>query len=186
MINAERILLALDKHLDHTLPLILYGRAAISLGFSEPPENVSHSLDVDAIIPASQTALLSDDENFWAAQEAANHELSKDGLYITHLFPADQVFLRRDWEKNLVPVRRPATRWLRLLRPATLDLILTKMMRGDDPQDLEDIRFMVARDQITVADLEQTFAEAVIPDIPELRQMFERAMPLVRAVAKGL
>ena len=46
-----------------------------------------------------------------------------------HLFEADQVFLRRDWERHLVPITRPPTRWLRLFRPATLDLILTKMMR---------------------------------------------------------
>jgi hypothetical protein len=180
MINSERILVALDRHLDHALPLVIYGRAAIALGFSRAPDEVSHSLDVDVIIPLSQTPHLSNDQNFWAAQEAANQELSKDRLYITHLFPADQIFLRRDWEQHLIPVSRPRTQWLKLVRPATLDLILTKMMRGDDPQDLQDIAFMIAHDRITSVDLEQTFAEAVIPAIPELREMFERAKPLVR------
>ncbi len=33
MINSERILLALDRRMDHELRLVIYGRAAIALGF---------------------------------------------------------------------------------------------------------------------------------------------------------
>jgi hypothetical protein len=183
MINAERILLALDSHLDHDVSLVIYGRAAVALGFIRPPEMVSRTLDVDAIVPLSQTSSLREDTNFWDAQEAANHDLEKDGLYITHLFEADQIFLRRDWEQHLVCVTRPLTRWLRLFRPATLDLILTKMMRGDDPQDLADIAFLIRHDQITPAQVESAFAEAVIPDLLELREAFERAKPRVRELA---
>lgn len=183
MINAERILLALDNYLDHEVPLVIYGRAAIALGFTNPPEAVDRSLDVDAIIPASQAARLQQDTNFWDAQEAANRDLEQDGLYITHLFEADQLFLRRDWEQHLVPLNRPPTRRLRLFRPATLDLILTKMMRGDDPQDLADIAFLIDQDQITPAQIESAFAEAVLPDLTELREAFERAKPRVRELA---
>src|SRR5262245_58145403 len=130
MINAERILLSLDKHLDHEVSLVLYGRGAVALAFEDPPETVGKTLDVDVIIPVYQLHRFQADSNFWDSQEATNRELQKEGLYITHLFAADQVFLRRDWEQHILPINRPTTRWLRLFRPATLDLILSKMMRG--------------------------------------------------------
>jgi len=183
MINAERILSELDRHLDHPVSLVIYGRAALALGFDNPPEAVTRSLDVDAIIPVSQTASFREDTNFWDAQEAVNRELAQEGLYITHLFGADQLFLRREWEKHLVSVPLPVTRWLRLLRPATLDLVLTKMMRGDDPQDLADIAFLIRHDRITPAQLERAFHDAVIPDLLELREAYERAKPRVLELA---
>jgi hypothetical protein len=186
MTNAERILRALDRRLDHTVPLVVYGRAAIALGFENAPEATAKTLDVDAIIPVSQIARFREDTNFWDAQEGANRELDKDGLYITHLFEADQVFLRPDWEQHIVPISRPPTRWLRLFRPATLDLILTKMMRGDDPQDMADIAFLICHDRITPAQVEAALVEVVIPDLVELRDAFERAKPRVlELVRKG-
>ena len=128
MINAERILRTLDGHLDHQVSLVIFGRAAIALGFNDPPQATTQTLDVDGIIPVSQVVQFREDGNFWDAQQETNRELQKDGLYITHLFEADQIFLRRDWEQHLVPITRPSTRWLRLFRPATLDLILSKMV----------------------------------------------------------
>ena len=35
MINSERIVRELDAHLDHEVRLVLYGRAAIALGFND-------------------------------------------------------------------------------------------------------------------------------------------------------
>ncbi|PYI85466.1 MAG: hypothetical protein DME26_10990 [Verrucomicrobia bacterium] len=184
MTNAERILETLDNRLDHEVSLVVYGRAAIALGFENPPEAVTKTLDVDAVIPLSESARFRADLNFWDAQEGTNRELQKEGLYITHLFEADQVFLRRDWEQYLVSITRPSTRWLKLFRPATLDLILTKMMRGDDPQDMADIAFMVRHDQTTAERIENAFVEAVIPDLVELRDAFERAKPRVREIVR--
>jgi hypothetical protein len=183
MDNASLILLTLDGHLDHAMRLVLYGRAALQLGFTDPPREVAESKDVDAIIPLGDLDGLSADESFWDAQEATNRELRPKGLYITHLFRADQIFLRRDWEQHVVPVTRPPTRWLRLFRPATLDLILTKMMRGDDPQDLADIAFLIRHEGVTSAQMESALAEVVIPDLVELRDAFERAKPRVRELA---
>lgn len=180
MDNASLILLTLDSHLDHVTRLVLYGRAALQLGFSDPPLEVAQSKDVDAIIPAGELPGFSADESFWDAQEITNRELRPKGLYITHLFAADQIFLRRDWEQHLLPVTRPPTRWLRLLRPATLDLILTKMMRGDDPQDLADIAFMIRHDRVTPAQIESALADVVLPDLTELHDAFARATPKVR------
>jgi hypothetical protein len=183
MTNAERILNAVDAGLNHEVPLVIYGRAAIALGFEDAPEAVSRTLDVDVIIPVTQLDSFREDSNFWDAQEAANRELDKEGLYITHIFQADQVFLRRNWEQQIVPVLRPATRWLRLFRPATLDLILTKMMRGDDAQDVADIAFLIRHDGVTLEQIESALADAVIPDVQELRDAVERAKPIVRQLA---
>ena len=141
MDNPSLILRTLDARLDHPVRLVLYGRAALQLGFSDPPSETAESKDVDAIIPLGDLDSLSADENFWDAQEATNLGLRPKGLYITHLFRADQVFLRRDWEQHLVAITRPPTRCLPLLRPATLDLILTKMMRGDAPQKIRSTTF---------------------------------------------
>jgi len=180
MDNATVILQTLDRHLDHPVRLVLYGRSALQLGFSGAPTDVAQSKDVDCIIPLTDLETFSSDERFWDAQELTNSELSSRGLYITHLFRADQVFLRRDWEQHLVPVTRPTLRWLRLFRPATIDLILTKMMRGDDAQDMADVVFLIQHDRITAVQIESAFAEAVIPDLVELREAFERAKPAVR------
>jgi len=116
--NAARILSALDRRLDHEVTLVIYGRAAIALGFQNPPEAVTKTLDVDALIPVSQIARFRADLALWDAQEGTNRELEKDGLFITHLCEADQVFLRRHWEQHLVPINRPPMRWLRFQRSA--------------------------------------------------------------------
>ncbi len=122
MDNASRILTTLDGHLDHPMRLVLYGRAALQLGFTDPPPDAASSKDVDGIVPLDDLDALTKDFGFWDAQAATNDALRTSGLYITHLFRADQVFLRRDREQHLVPVTRPVTRWLRLFRPATIDL----------------------------------------------------------------
>ncbi len=181
--NAERILRELDRHLDHEVTLVLYGRSAIALGFENAPEATKHSLDVDAIIPMTAREVFRNDLKFWDAQDATNRALEKEGLYITHLFEAKDVFLRRDWENHLVPITSLQTQWLKLFRPATLDLILTKMMRGDDAQDMQDISFLIKQEKISSTQLETTFAEAVIPDLVEFRDAFQRAKRRVLKLA---
>src|SRR5436190_22017478 len=111
MDNASIILLSLDKHINHPVRLVIYGRAAIQLGFSDPPPETGNSQDVDVIVPLGDVDGLSADAEYWDTQEAANRELHSRGLYITHLFPADQLFLRRDWERYILPMTRPETRW---------------------------------------------------------------------------
>lgn len=184
MTNAERILIAFDRRLDHEVSLVLYGRAALVLGFADAPAEMALTMDVDAILRLSQCALVEEDTQFWEARDAANAELAADGLYFTHLFMENQVFLRRSWEAHLVPIARPATRWLRLFRPASVDLVLTKMMRGDDPQDMADAAFLIQHDGLTRADLEAALAEAVLPDIVELHDAFAKAKPRVLAMVR--
>lgn len=114
--------------------------------------------------------------------ERTNQLLEPRGLYITHLFPEDLVFLRPDWHEHILPVLRPPTRHLKLFRPHTIDLILTKMMRGDDPQDMADVEFLVRHDGITREQMEPAFANVRMPDVVELHDAFARALPLVRAI----
>jgi len=183
MINAERIVRELDSRLDHAVSLVLYGRAALALGFPNAPDKVKSSLDVDAIIPMSAVAQFRTDEQFWVAQQMTNESLEGDGLYITHLFEARDVFLRQDWEQHIVLLPLQGLRWLNLQRPATLDLVLTKMMRGNDEQDMADARFMIEHDQITRAQLEAAFAVMNPIELVELRDAFAKARPIVTGFA---
>ncbi len=58
------------------------------------------------------------------------------------------------------------------------------MMRGDDPQDMADVAFLIRHGQVTPAQVEQALAEAVIPDLAELRDAFEQAKPRVRELTR--
>lgn len=186
MTNAEIIVRSLDDRLDHEVSLVLYGRAAIALGFDQAPEAAGKSMDVDVILRDSTASELDADDQFWNAQEQLNHDLENRGLYMTHMFTEHQVFLRSTWEQDLVPITSVSLRWLRLLRPATVDLILTKMMRGDDAQDLSDVEFMIRHDRVKSEDLERAFASAIIPDQQELRDAFEKAKKEVRQIVRNL
>lgn len=183
MSHPERLLLALDGNLDHAIRLILYGRSAIWLGFDDPPAVTATTQDVDAIIPTDQVQTLADDLRFWDARDAVNERFKSEGLYITHLFPEDQVFLRRDWARYIVPITRIRLKHLKLFRPATIDLILTKMMRGNDEQDMADVEFIIRHDRITEPQLVEAFSQMKPITLVELRDAFERAKPIVLNLA---
>ena len=68
-------------------------------------------------------------------------------------------------------------------RPSTLDLVLTKMARGDE-NDLADVRFLLSRDQLTVEQLRGAFASACVPDVPEIRELFQGAQAKVLQIAQ--
>jgi hypothetical protein len=87
MDNPSLILQAVDRRLDHAVRLVIYGRAAVCLGFENSPPEAAMTQDVDAIISLSQSLELEQDSGFWAAVEGANAELAAKGLYITHLSP---------------------------------------------------------------------------------------------------
>lgn len=95
--NPSEILSTLDKELSETASLVLYGRAAICLGFEGIDEAHRATQDVDAILTIGQLEEFDADREFWYAVERTNQLLEPRGLYITHLFPEDLVFLRPDW-----------------------------------------------------------------------------------------
>lgn len=179
------ILTTLDAHLFHPVRLIVYGRGAIRLGFSHPRPEHHATQDIDGIIPLNEVDQLADNDEFWDAVERTNQTLAAKGLYLTHLFQEDQVFLRPNWHDHLVPILYPETRHLRLFRPHSIDLILTKMMRGNDEEDMRDIEFIVHHDRITGALMEPAFASVRIPDVAEFHDAFRRALPIVRKILES-
>jgi hypothetical protein len=172
MNHPELILRTLDSHLAAPTRLILYGRAALALGYPNPLADFHATMDVDAILPDIEMASIESDDSFWHAIERTNEELQSAGLYLTHLFADTQVILRADWLNHLVPVSLADLRLLSLYRPATEDLLLTKMMRID-PQDRSDIQFLLARLKPSKEEIEILMQSARIPDIPEIRKAFD-------------
>ncbi|MBE0541281.1 MAG: hypothetical protein IH623_07845 [Verrucomicrobia bacterium] len=184
MDNPSLILETVDAHLDHAVRLVIYGRAAIWLGFNGSPPEAARTQDVDAVISTVQESELEADHKFWDAIEAANSEMAARGLYITHLFSEREVFLRRNWVEHIVPVTRPQLRHLQLFRPATIDLVLSKMMRGRDPQDMTDAEFMIRHDRITETQLLKAFAQMKPIELVELRDAFAKARPVILQFAR--
>ena len=182
MNNPLEILRALDKNLDHKISLVLFGKAAIALGFQHPPEGSDQTMDVDSILTNGLPDGISNDMAFWESLETTNQDLAPSGLYRTHLFEEEQVILSPDWLAKTVPIELGLPN-IRVLRPSALDLVLTKMMRGD-PQDLEDIGFLIKSDNITPEELEVAFKTARVPDENEILDLFQRAQPEVLDIAK--
>ena len=181
MNNPLEILLTLDRHLTQPAELTVFGRSALALGLPNPSPDYGATLDVDGIIPFTAEA---PDLGFWSAQQATNAELKNRGLYITHLFSELDVILQPDWQGRRVALALPLTK-LKVFRPGTADLVLTKMARADE-QDLEDIRFLLSREPIAPGELEAAFARARVPDVPEIRQLFVAAQPKVLKLASEL
>lgn len=181
--NPSHILRLLDAKLDHSVELTLIGRSALWLGFDDPPAHFGSTLDVDGVVPTTQSAAFDADLGFWDALQAVNQELVDEGLYLTHIFEEAQIILTRDWLQNRVKVLRPDLQSLTVYRPSALDLILTKMMRGGDPQDLEEISWLVRHEGLTASALSDAISRAVVPSDTEVRELFEKAKPLVLALA---
>lgn len=172
MNHPEHILRTLDSHLVKPIRLILYGRAALALGFPDPQPHFQATMDVDAILPEVEMETIEADDSFWNAIEKTNAKLQPTGLYLTHLFTDSQVILRPDWLEHLVDIHLPDLRFLHLSRPSTQDLILTKMMRVD-PQDRSDIKFLLTHLDPAVNDISSVLDAARIPDIPEIQEAFD-------------
>ncbi len=171
MNNPRKILTTLDGFLQNEIRLILYGRAALVLGYNNTPPEYGATMDVDAILPLMEMPGLEKNDAFWSALEFTNSELEPSGLYLTHLFAEDQVILSGNWLDHLVAIHFPATH-LQLFRPSTNDLILTKMMRID-PQDRTDIAFLLTHTDVNLSTLNHIIEKAIIPDIPELHEAFQ-------------
>jgi hypothetical protein len=168
--NAWRILSTLDAHLDSPVELTLYGRAAIYLGFPQPPEETAFSRDVDAVLWLGQAEEMAAKTNFWEALERTNEQLADDGLYISHLFVEDQVILRLCWREVRAAIASDLRR-LTVYRRSDLDLLLSKLMR-DDAQDLRDALHIAAAGALTDGQIQEAFQQAVVPDVPEIADQF--------------
>ena len=56
------------------------------------------------------------------------------------------------------------------------------MARADD-DDLQDIQFLLRQETLTLDQLETAFGRARVPDVDEIRELFNRARPKVLALA---
>lgn len=183
MNNPLRILQTLDRHLTAPAELTLFGRAALALGYPDSPTAFTATKDVDAILPLAWLDAQTQKLDFWDAQQRTNAELEAEGLYLTHLFRELEVILTPDWLTRRVPIQLGFER-LRVFRPGTLDLILTKMARGDE-NDMADIRFLLQREILTVEQLRTAFQRARVPDVVEIQELFRAAQPRVLALASS-
>ncbi len=178
MNNPLQILWELDKYLTEETPLIIFGKAAIVLGYPTAPEDYESTQDVDAIIPMEILEALCENEGFWNALNQTNEALKDTGLYMTHIFQEDQIILSTDWLQNTVPIET-GFKHLKIQRPSTIDLVLTKMARGDDA-DMEEIKFLIKTDKITPDQLKAAFQSARVPNIPEIKEIFVATQNRVR------
>lgn len=181
MSNPLRILQTVDQHLTLPAEITLFGRAALALGYSPTPAHFHNTKDVDGILPLSWLQLADQHEDFWRAVQLVNTELEPDGLYLTHLFREVDVILQPDWFNRRVRIDVELKK-LAVFRPATVDLVLTKMARADD-DDLKDIQFLISTESLTREQLAAAFAHARVPDVPEIQELFIRARSKVLALA---
>jgi hypothetical protein len=180
MNNPLRILQVLDRHLAERAEITIFGRSALALGFPDGPDIFATTHDVDAILPLSWLAAEDENLDFWQAQQRTNLELEPEGLYVTHLFRELEVILTPGWLSRRVPIPLSLKR-LSVFRPSTLDLILTKMARGDE-NDLADIGFLLRQERFTADELRAAFREARVPHVPEIQNLFRAAQPKVLAL----
>src|SRR5438552_18019944 len=91
------------------------------------------------------------------------------------------IILQPDWQLRRTEIQLQLAN-LKVFRPATIDLILTKMARGDE-QDLEDVQFLLSREPLSREQLQAAFGRARVPDVPEIRELFQAAQPKVLCLA---
>lgn len=112
---------ALDSYLERRTRVVLFGRAALTLGFGEKGAQFGATKDVDAILPNVEMSKFESDDQFWRAIESTNRSLESLGLYLTHLFTDKQVALTPEWLDKIVPISSESYRFLRLFRPSAID-----------------------------------------------------------------
>lgn len=169
--NPLRVLETLDAFLHAPFQLNIYERSALALGYPDAPARYHATMDVDAILPAKDVHAIEHNEDFWTAQERVNEKLGEIGLYFTHLFEDRQVILTPNWIDNIAPISGFGFRHLQLWRPSTPDLILTKMMRVD-PEDQEDIEFLLRQRDVAPAAVRDALDRAIVPDVAEIAEAY--------------
>jgi hypothetical protein len=169
--TAQIIASTLDRHLQESTEVIVFGSAALLLDPEFAPQLGGRMTnDIDVIVPAGRELMIDADTQFWAAIEATNRELASRGLYITHIFPEREVVLTPEWKQHLVTLPNPALNRLRLFRPRILDLIVSKMGRGD-LQDQADVRSMLTAQRAigqpapSTTEVADAAGRAVVPEV---------------------
>jgi len=161
MNTAQTIAETLDRHLTQPTEVVVFGSSALLLDRKYAVRLAGRSTnDVDIIIPRDRELKIDADRGFWQAVRKTNQELEPQGLYLTHIFPEREVVLTPEWRRHVVPLHQEKLNRLTLLRPRMLDLVVSKMGRGD-AQDLADVRSML-RLHRTVTGIELTGDEVAL------------------------
>lgn len=188
MNTALRIAATLDRHLVERTEIVVFGAAALLLDPAYARHLATRTTnDVDIIIPAERELQIDADKNFWGAIVAVNNELESEGLYISHIFPEREVALTPEWQQHLVPMEVPGLAKLCVSRPRVLDLVISKMGRGD-AQDLDDVRSLLRLEHtvsgkiVTAAEVRAAAQRANVPAV--YQNIFPGARQRITAVAE--
>ena len=158
---AERILSVLAKHLQGPAEIRLLGGAALTLGYGMPRSTE----DVDLLLDDDELECLVRLADFGEALDAANRELQPEGLYLTHIWGPEHQILGPQWREHChggQPGFRQGALSVTVLGP--MDLVLSKLCRADEG-DIADIRFLIATQGLTRAQMEAAVAAANVPDV---------------------
>lgn len=154
------ILRTLDKHLTGQGLIRLFGGAALILAYGRERQTE----DADLLLDDAECRALIDGAGFAEAVEATNAELNPRGLYLTHIFGPEQEILAPNWQRRCGPVVLSGLSRLQVSALGPMDLILTKLGRGDEG-DFDDIRFLLETGQVERSSLREGLAQAMVPDI---------------------
>ena len=78
--NPQQILRTLDSFLERQTRVVLFGRAALALGFGDAGARFGKTQDVDAILPIVEMSEIEADAQFWKAVKQTNKSLDTSGL----------------------------------------------------------------------------------------------------------
>ena len=187
---AQTIAETLDRHLTQPTEVVVFGAAALLLDRKFASRLAGRSTnDVDIIIPEEREVRVDADRTFWRAVAKTNQELESKGLYLTHIFPEREVALTPEWKQHTVRLHNDKLTKLSLQRPRMLDLVVSKMGRGD-VQDLEDVRSMLRLHRettgrpLTASEIALAAQRAQVPEV--YREIFPRACERIVAVAREM
>ncbi|OAM91124.1 hypothetical protein AW736_04945 [Termitidicoccus mucosus] len=185
---AQVIADTLHRHLQERTELVVFGAAALLLDHRFAERMVGRlTHDIDIIVPETRELQVNTDRQFWHALEVTNRELERKKLYITHIFPENEVTLTPEWKQHTVALLNPQWPKLNLIRPHVLDLIVSKMGRGD-VEDQADVRSMlrlhrdVEGQTITAAEVAAAAQRARVPEV--YRELFPRASAQIIAAVR--
>lgn len=161
MANApELILRTLDRHLTGPGEIRLLGGAALILAYGRQRSTE----DADLLLDDRECQALIDTAGFSEGVEATNRELEPQGLYLTHIWGPEQIPLGPDWRRAVRNVPMAGLARLTVTALGPLDLILSKLARGDD-EDLADVEWVISREGLAGSMVREAIARAVVPEV---------------------
>lgn len=174
----EIILRTLDRHLTGPGEIRLFGGAALLLGYGRRRATE----DADLLMDERECQALIDHAGFAEAVEATNRELEPQGLYLSHIFGPEQQVLSPTWREGCRRIEMEGLRLLRVSCLGPVDLVLTKMGRGD-ADDLADVRFLLDSNAVDAKSVRTAIEAALVP--PEYAELFVASKPKVLSLLQA-